>query len=41
MIKLVDVERPVASGVSIEDGGAHSTGIVSWARDLRYVVSHF
>ena len=28
-IKLVDVERPIASGVSIEDGGAHSTGIVS------------
>ena len=28
-IKLVEVERPIASGVSIEQGGAHSTGIVS------------
>ena len=28
-IKFIDVERPIASGVPIEDGGAHSTGIVS------------
>ena len=29
-IKFIDVERPIASGVPIEDGGAHSTGTVSY-----------